>query len=132
MPKRSQGVCKIARIPTLITGAASSALSTVGCGEDLENRNITIAERRTSIRLEPVFWEALNEIALREQRTIHAVVTAVAARKGPDVSLTSAVRTFVAAYYSHLGNVGPTPESTPPAHIAAALVPDAVAVTSRI
>lgn len=62
----------------------------------LINRNVTIARGRTSIRLEPEFWDALREMA-DEGETISDVVAKIAAwpRKG---TLTSAVHVAALAW----------------------------------
>ena len=65
----------------------------------LINRNIMVAGRRTSMRLEPEMWAALLDIARRENSTIHAIATHVADRKKPETSLTAATRVFCLAYY---------------------------------
>ena len=39
----------------------------------LLSRNITVQERRTSVRLEPEMWQALKEIAQREGCNIHDI-----------------------------------------------------------
>lgn len=62
-------------------------------------RNISIAGHRTSIRLEPVFWEALSSIARRQDMTIHELVTNID-RSRTVSSLSSAIRTFVVIYFS--------------------------------
>src|SRR5579885_538615 len=43
----------------------------------LRSGNVTVAGRRTSIRLEPAMWQALHEIAAREGKTMHALVTEI-------------------------------------------------------
>ena len=60
----------------------------------LINRNVTINGRRTSLRLEPAFWAALERLAAARGQTVGALVSeiAVAPRDG---SLTSAVRVWV-------------------------------------
>jgi predicted DNA-binding ribbon-helix-helix protein len=65
----------------------------------LINRNIMVAGRRTSVRLEPEMWTALLDIARRENQSIHALATQVAERKKPETSLTAAIRVFCLAYY---------------------------------
>lgn len=65
----------------------------------LVNRNIMVAGRRTSVRLEPEMWTALLDIARRENQTIHAIATLVNERKKPETSLTAAIRVFCLAYY---------------------------------
>ena len=39
----------------------------------LVSRNITIFGRRTSVRLEPEMWVALNDIANRERCSVHDI-----------------------------------------------------------
>ncbi|MDQ2103169.1 ribbon-helix-helix domain-containing protein [Azospirillum isscasi] len=73
--------------------------------------NIMIAGRRTSMRLEPTMWDALEDIARREGLTVNGLCTQIKdrleeqiRRRGPtgdnsEVTLTSAVRVFIAAYF---------------------------------
>ncbi|WP_221930974.1 ribbon-helix-helix domain-containing protein [Telmatospirillum sp. J64-1] len=65
----------------------------------LINRNVTIAGRRTSVRLEPEMWDALHAIARREAMSIHAIATLVDAGKSPGSTLTAELRVFVMNYY---------------------------------
>ncbi|MGH1455173.1 MAG: ribbon-helix-helix domain-containing protein [Alphaproteobacteria bacterium] len=65
----------------------------------LISKNVTIFDRRTSIRLEPEMWGALNDIASREKCSVHDVCTLVYARKKPETSLTAAIRVFLMLYY---------------------------------
>jgi predicted DNA-binding ribbon-helix-helix protein len=62
-------------------------------------RNVTIAGRRTSVRLEPEMWSALGEICEREGRTTHQVCSLINERKHIDSSLTAAIRVFIMAYF---------------------------------
>jgi predicted DNA-binding ribbon-helix-helix protein len=64
----------------------------------LVSRNITLQDRRTSMRLEPAMWDALDEICRREDRTIHELCTMVD-RQRRESKLTAAIRVFVMAYY---------------------------------
>lgn len=57
----------------------------------LINRNVMVAGRRTSMRLEPEFWAALDEIAVKRGVKRNRVIEAVKL----DGSLTSAVRVAV-------------------------------------
>ena len=61
--------------------------------------NVTISGRRTSVRLEKEMWQALHEIAKREQCTIHDVCTLISLRKKRFSSLTSSIRVFVVLYF---------------------------------
>ena len=61
-------------------------------------RNVVVAGRRTSVRLEPVMWEALRDIARRQERTVHDVVTQID-RERTASSLNAAIRVYIVNYY---------------------------------
>lgn len=65
----------------------------------LVSKNVNIAGHRTSVRLEPAMWAALEEIVRRERATVHAICTAVAQNKSPASSVTAALRVFILQYY---------------------------------
>lgn len=65
---------------------------------NLITRNITVAGRRTSMRLEPEMWDAFDEVCRRESKTIHEICTLVNTHKGRS-SLTAALRVFILSYY---------------------------------
>jgi predicted DNA-binding ribbon-helix-helix protein len=65
----------------------------------LRSRNVRIHRRRTSVRLEPEMWQALNDIASKEALGIHALCTVVYDMKEAGASFTSALRTFIVEYY---------------------------------
>jgi predicted DNA-binding ribbon-helix-helix protein len=65
----------------------------------LVNRNVTVGGHRTSIRLEPVMWEALHQICRREGKSLNQVVTEID-RSRVESSLTAAIRVFLLRYYS--------------------------------
>lgn len=80
--------------------------------EPLQGRNVLLHGRqRTSMRLEPSMWSALEDIAQREALTINELCSRIdmrlqeqAKRRGvapeeSDVTLTSGVRVFIFAYY---------------------------------
>jgi predicted DNA-binding ribbon-helix-helix protein len=64
----------------------------------LRSGNITVAGRRTSIRLEPAMWQALREISAREGKTMHVLVTDIE-RGRAQSSLTAAIRVFLLDYF---------------------------------
>lgn len=64
----------------------------------LLNRNVTIAGRRTSMKLEPDMWDALDEICRREQVTLHEACTLVAEHHRGN-NLTAAMRVFILGYF---------------------------------
>jgi predicted DNA-binding ribbon-helix-helix protein len=60
------------------------------------SRNIWIGSHRTSVRLEPAMWAALNDIAVERGKTVHdAVLEINRGRKG--ISLTAAIRVYIVA-----------------------------------
>src|SRR5579863_6204932 len=67
-------------------------------GSTLINRNVTVAGHRTSIRLEPAMWEALNRICERERKGMNEIVTLID-RNRDQSTLTAAIRVFLLAYY---------------------------------
>ena len=64
-------------------------------------RNVCVAGKRTSMRLEPAFWDALAEIAQREGLTVSKLCTRLAERlDAQDVdSFSSVVRVYVMEYF---------------------------------
>lgn len=63
----------------------------------LRSKNITISGKRTSFRLEPEIWEALEDICQREEANIHELCTWVMSFRPRDNN-TSAIRAFVVNY----------------------------------
>jgi len=64
----------------------------------LRNRNVTLSDRRTSLRLEMPMWEGLEEICRREHRTLHEICSVIEGQRG-QLSLTAAVRVFILTYF---------------------------------
>lgn len=59
----------------------------------IKKRSILIAGHRTSVSLEPEFWEALKAIAGLRKTSVNQLITEIdAARSG---NLSSAIRVFV-------------------------------------
>jgi predicted DNA-binding ribbon-helix-helix protein len=65
----------------------------------LISKNVTIHGKRTSVRLEPEMWQAINEIAKRQRCTIHRICSIVQDTKAPKSSLTAAIRVFIMSYF---------------------------------
>jgi len=57
-------------------------------------RSVTVAGHRTSLSLEPEFWESLKRIAQRENRTVSGLIGEIDAERGRR-NLSSAVRVFI-------------------------------------
>ncbi len=63
-------------------------------GFRIVKRSVSIAGHRTSISLEEPFWEALREIAERDQLSVQALIGRIDAERG-EQNLSSAIRVFV-------------------------------------
>jgi predicted DNA-binding ribbon-helix-helix protein len=57
-----------------------------------------VGPRRTTLRLEPAIWKALIEIGNQRGRTVHDLVTEIAANDA-NPNLSSAVRVYVVEFY---------------------------------
>lgn len=60
--------------------------------------NVRVAGRRTSVRLEPEMWSALNEVCAREGMSLSALVTRIE-RGGHASTLTAAIRVHLLLYF---------------------------------
>nr|WP_294513861.1 ribbon-helix-helix domain-containing protein [uncultured Rhodopila sp.] len=58
----------------------------------LVKRSFTLAGHRTSIALEPEFWDALLRIAQRRGLNLSALIAEADAARGPDSQLASVLR----------------------------------------
>src|ERR1700716_3942189 len=69
-------------------------------------RNIVVGGHRAGVRLEPVMWEALLEIARQRQTNVNQLVTEID-RQRVSSSLTAAIRVYIVDFYrsaaSHAG-----------------------------
>src|SRR5215469_15532351 len=61
-------------------------------------RNVVVAGHRTSVRLEPLMWEALREIAGRRGIGLNALITEIAQAREAS-SLTAAIRVYIVDFY---------------------------------
>lgn len=60
-------------------------------------RNVSVNGRRTSLRMEPMLWDALCEICDREGRTLNEICSRVDERRG-GANLTASIRVFIISY----------------------------------
>jgi len=58
----------------------------------LVKRSFALAGHRTSVALEPEFWQALEELAAGERRPLSALVAALDAERPADHPLASVLR----------------------------------------
>jgi predicted DNA-binding ribbon-helix-helix protein len=61
-------------------------------------RNIVVAGHRTSVRLEPVMWEALRDIARFRGVGVNELVTRIDNER-ETASLTAAIRVYIVNFY---------------------------------
>jgi len=61
-------------------------------------RNVVVAGHRTSVRLEPLMWEALREIAGWRGIGLNALITEIAQSREAS-SLTAAIRVYIVDFY---------------------------------
>lgn len=61
--------------------------------------NLTVAGRRTSVRLEPLFWQALRQLAAAEGVSLNTLADRVDAVRGDGMALTAALRVVTIAYW---------------------------------
>ena len=71
-------------------------------------RNVVVAGHRTSVRLEPVMWESLHDIARHHGLGLNALVTEIDRRRD-GLSLTAAIRVYIVAFYRNAAS-GAEPE----------------------
>lgn len=64
----------------------------------LVTKNVTISGRRTSIRLEPEMWRALEMLCRREGVSLHQFCSRVDSARG-ETGLTSAIRAEIVTYF---------------------------------
>jgi predicted DNA-binding ribbon-helix-helix protein len=77
-------------------GHADSELSR--SASTLINRNVTVAGRRTSMRLEPAMWDALQQLCRREGKAMNELVTEIDCQRS-ESSLTAAIRVYLLRYF---------------------------------
>ena len=59
----------------------------------VEKRSVLVAGHRTSVSLEPEFWEALRDVAATRGMSLNQLVSEIDAER--DGNLSSAIRVFV-------------------------------------
>ena len=67
----------------------------------MRKRSVTIRGHRTSVSLEPAFWDALKETAAAENRTVAALVAEIDAARGSE-PLSSTIRVHLLRRYRDL------------------------------
>ena len=65
----------------------------------MKKHSVTIAGHRTSITLEPEFWQALQDIAEMEKASIGKLIKRIDETRNPAQNLSSAVRVYILNHY---------------------------------
>ena len=76
-------------------------------------RTVMVGARRTSVRLEPVMWEALVDISDRQQRAVSALVTEIDHERS-SLSLTAAIRVYIVRFYRAAVPASSSNQTSPP------------------
>ena len=63
----------------------------------LIKKSITLKKHRTSLSLEPEFWEALNKIAENKKSSIQSLISEIDVNR--KFSLASSTRVYILQYY---------------------------------
>lgn len=66
-----------------------------------QKHSLTLKGHRTSVTLEPEFWDAFREIAASRGTPINALASEIDAARNPDTGLASAIRVFVLRHFRH-------------------------------
>ena len=64
-----------------------------------QKHSLTLNGHRTSVSLEPEFWDTFRAIAAERAQPINALAAEIDAERGMDIGLASAIRVFVLRYY---------------------------------
>ncbi|PLX36446.1 MAG: aryl-sulfate sulfotransferase [Hyphomicrobiales bacterium] len=69
----------------------------------MQKRSLTINGHRTSLALEPLFWDALTEMADRRGLSLPALIADIDSLE-PHANLASAIRCAVLSHYRDMEN----------------------------
>ncbi|WP_112309641.1 ribbon-helix-helix domain-containing protein [Pseudogemmobacter bohemicus] len=68
-----------------------------------EKHSLTLRGHRTSVTLEPEFWQAFAEIARAKQRPVNALASEIDAIRRPGEGLASAIRVYCLNHFRNTG-----------------------------
>ena len=71
-----------------------------------QKHSLTLRGHRTSVSLEPAFWEAFRDIARARGMPLNALAAEIDAARGMDCGLASAIRLHVLEWYRSDGAKG--------------------------
>lgn len=64
-----------------------------------QKHSLTLRGHRTSVTLEPAFWQAFRQIADEKSIAINELAAQIDATREPDTGLASAIRVYVLNHY---------------------------------
>jgi predicted DNA-binding ribbon-helix-helix protein len=64
-----------------------------------QKHSLTLRGHRTSVTLEPEFWQAFRQIAAEKNIPINVLAAHIDAMREADTGLASAIRVYVLAYF---------------------------------
>jgi len=64
-------------------------------GKGPQKHSLTLRGHRTSVTLEPEFWQEFREIADKKSISVNALAAQIDALREPDTGLASAIRVYV-------------------------------------
>jgi predicted DNA-binding ribbon-helix-helix protein len=64
-----------------------------------QKHSLTLRGHRTSVTLEPEFWQAFRDIAADKAIAINVLAAQIDASREEDMGLASAIRVYVLRYY---------------------------------
>ena len=72
-------------------------------------RAVYIGNRRTTLRLAPIMWEALGDIARHQLLTMAELLRHIEESSDPGEGLADAIRIYIVKFYRDRRNPQPTP-----------------------
>jgi predicted DNA-binding ribbon-helix-helix protein len=61
--------------------------------------SLTLNGHRTSVSLEPEFWQAFRDLAAQNHLPLNVLAAEIDAARGEDIGLASAIRLYVLRHY---------------------------------
>lgn len=68
-------------------------------GTGPQKHSLTLRGHRTSVTLEPEFWQAFRDIAAEKDIAVNALASQIDATRDPDTGLASAIRVYVLQHF---------------------------------
>lgn len=78
----------------------------------MNKRSLQIGKLKTSITVEPAFWDALKQISADTNISVRELITDVDRRR-PLPNLSSAVRVYILDYFRQRGSIIGSPQPLP-------------------